>query len=231
MQPQTISAMKRRIGHQLLDLLGGLPLFATAPLYRHWHLRWGATDDEVVAPLPGDAIVSQASLNATRAITIDAPPERVWPWIVQMGYRRAGFYTYDLVDNGGYPSAECVLPEYQHPAIGDWAFPMNGFFGVRLPVSETTAFKVAAFETNRWLLWEKPGSTWVWALKPLPGGRTRLLSRQKAHYPEVFTLLLMEFGDPPMVRRVLKGIKARAERIDTASVVVAANGANKEVNS
>jgi hypothetical protein len=229
MQPQPIAATKRRIGHQLLDLLGGLPLFATAPLYRHWHLRWGATDEEVLASMPGDAIVPRASLNATRAITIDAPPERVWPWIVQMGYRRAGFYTYDLVDNGGYPSAECVLPEYQHPAIGDWAFPMNGFFGVRLPVSETTAFKVAAFETNRWLLWEKPGSTWAWVLKPLPGGRTRLLSRQKAHYPELFTLLLMEFGDPPMARRVLKGIKTRAEWMDTASVAVAANSAEKEV--
>lgn len=230
MQPQTISAMKRRIGHQLLDFLSGLPRFATAPLYRHWHLRWGATDDEVQEAMPGDTIVSRASLNATRAITIGAPPERVWPWIVQMGYRRAGFYTYDLVDNGGYPSAECVLPEYQHLAIGDWAFPMNGFFGVRLPVSETTAFKVVAFEVNRWLLWEKPGSTWAWVLKSLPGSRTRLLSRQRAHYPEPFTLLLMEFGDPPMMRRVLKGIKARAERIDVAPVAVAANGTKKEVS-
>jgi hypothetical protein len=209
---------KRRLGHEILDFLSGLPLFMTAPLYRHWHVRWGATDEELRASLPGDAIVPQASLNATRAITIDAPPERVWPWIVQMGYRRAGFYTYDLVDNGGYPSAEHVLAQYQNFMVGDWAFPMNGLFGFHFPIDETTAFKVEAFETNTWLLWDKPGSTWVWVLRPVPVGRTRLVSRQRVHYPELFTRILMEFGDPPMVRRVLKGIKARAERMDAVQV-------------
>ncbi len=94
---------KRRIIYGMFDFLGGLPLFATAPLFRHWLLRWGATEEEVLAAMPGDAIIPKASFNATRAITIDAPPENVWPWIVQMGYRRAGFYTYDLADNGGYP--------------------------------------------------------------------------------------------------------------------------------
>jgi hypothetical protein len=205
---------KHRIGHEILDFLGGLPLFVTAPLYRHWHVRWGATDEELREPLPGDMIVSQASLNATRAITIDAPPERVWPWIVQMGYRRGGFYTYDLVDNGGFPSAEHVLAQYQSFVVGDWAFPMNGLFGFRFPIDENTAFKVKAFETNSWLLWEKPGSTWVWMLRPAASGRTRLISRQRVHYPELFTRILMEFGDPPMVRRVLKGIRVRAERMD-----------------
>src|SRR5690348_4930364 len=97
----------------------------------------GATDDEVLGSMPGDEIVPRASLNATRAITIGAPPERVWPWIVQMGYHRAGFYTYDLIDNDGYPSADRVLEEYQHTAVGDWAFPMNGLFGIRFPVNET----------------------------------------------------------------------------------------------
>lgn len=75
----------RRIGHAILDAVSGLPQFATAPLYRHWHLRWGATDQEVQGPMPGDGIVPKASLNATRAVTIDAPPELVWPWIVQGG--------------------------------------------------------------------------------------------------------------------------------------------------
>jgi hypothetical protein len=204
---------QRRIGHEILDFLCGLPLFATAPLYRHWHVRWGATDEELWESLPGDGVVSQASLNTTRAITIDAPPELVWPWIVQMGYRQAGFYTYDLVDNGGYPSAERVLSQYQKVTIGAWAFPMNGFFGFRFPINETTAFKVKAFQTNKWLLWEKPGSTWIWVLRTLPGGQTRLISRQRVHYPELFTRILMEFGDPPMMRRVLNGIKIRAEHM------------------
>jgi len=162
----------RRIGHALLDAVGGLPLFATAPLYRPWHLRWGATDQEVQGPMPGDDIVPKASLNATRAITIDAPPELVWPWIVQMGYRRAGFYTYALLDNAGLESADRILEEYQPPRMGDW-MPMAK------KVNETTAFKVKAFAINEWLLWEKPDSTWAWKLVPLEGGRTRLISRLK----------------------------------------------------
>jgi hypothetical protein len=201
----------RRIGHAILDVLGGLPLFATAPLYRRWHLRWGATDQEVRGTMPGDDIVPRASFNATRAITIEASPELVWPWIVQMGYRRAGFYTYALLDNAGFDSADRILEQYQPPKIGDW-MPMAK------KVNQTTAFKVKAFATNQWLLWEKPDSTWAWMLIRLDGGRTRLLSRLKARYAwqrpgsAILTLVLLEFGDFPMMRRVMKGIKARAER-------------------
>jgi hypothetical protein len=203
----------RRIGHALLDAVGGLPLFATAPLYRPWHLRWGATVQEVQGPMPGDDIVPKASLNATRAITIDAPPELVWPWIVQMGYRRAGFYTYALLDNAGLESADRILEEYQPPRMGDW-MPMAK------KVNETTAFKVKAFAINEWLLWEKPDSTWAWKLVPLEGGRTRLISRLKQQYAwktpgsAILILVLLEFGDFPMMRRVLKGIKARAEGLN-----------------
>jgi hypothetical protein len=203
---------ERRIGHGILDALSGLPLFATAPLYRHWHRRWGATDEEVRGSMPGDEIVPEASFNATRAISIDAPPEMVWPWIVQMGYRRAGFYTYALLDNAGYESADRIVDRYQAPKAGDW-IPMSK------KVNETTAFKVKAFEINEWLLWEKPDSTWAWKLIPLDGGRTRLISRLKQHYAwekpgmAFFTLVLLEFGDFPMMRRVLKGIKVRAERM------------------
>ena len=207
---------KRRILSGILDALGGLPLFMTAPLYRRWHMRWGATDDEVRGPLPGDDIVPRASFNATRAITIQAPPGRVWPWIVQMGYRRAGVYTYDLLDNAGYESADRILDEFQHPKVGDW-MPMAS------KVNETTAFKVKAFEINQWLLWEKPDSTWAWKLTPLDGDRTRLITRLRQRYAwespasALFTLVLLEFGDFPMMRRVLKGIKVRAEPVSTAA--------------
>ena len=202
----------RRIGHGVLDAVGGLPLLATAPLYRRWHLRWGATDHEVQAPMPGDELVPKASMQATRAITIDAPPELVWPWIVQMGYRRAGFYTYDLLDNAGIDSADRILEQYQPPRIGDW-IPMAK------RINETTAFRVKAFATNEWLLWEKPDSTWAWKLAPLEGGRTRLIARLKQRYAwekpgsAILSLVLLEFGDFAMMRRVLKGIKARAERL------------------
>jgi uncharacterized protein YndB with AHSA1/START domain len=209
---------KRRIGYGILDALSGIPLFATAPLYRHWHLRWGATDEEVRGSMPGDEIIPRASFNATRAITIDAPPEMVWPWIVQMGYRRAGFYTYALLDNAGYESADRILEEYQPPKVGDW-MPMAK------KINDATAFKVKAFEICEWLLWEKPDSTWAWKLVPLDGGRTRLVTRLKALYAwrkpssAILSLSLLEFGDFPMIRRVLKGIKVRAERMKRSQAV------------
>jgi hypothetical protein len=86
-------------------------------------------------------------------------------------------------------------------------------------VNDTTAFKVKAFALNQWLLWAKPDSTWAWKLVPLEGGRTRLIARLKQRYPwekpgsAILTLVLLEFGDFAMMRRVLKGIKARAERL------------------
>jgi hypothetical protein len=201
---------RRQIGRGLLELLGALPIFAFAPLFRHRHMRWGAGDAEVAAPMRGDELVEPATFLSTRAISIAAPPEAVWPWIVQMGYRRAGFYTYDLADNGGYPSADHILDEFQTFQVGDWAFPMNGLFGVELPLNESDAFRVKAFETGAWLLWEKPDSTWSWLLRPVPGG-TRLVVRIRARPANLFWTLFMEFGDPPMAVRMLKGIKERAE--------------------
>lgn len=206
---------RRRIGHGLLTVLGAVPLFVTAPLYRRWHLRWGATAEEVRSAMPGDESVPKASFNATRAITIDAPPELVWPWIVQMGHGRAGFYSYDLLDNGGSESADRLLEDYQHPRVGDW-MPMAK------TVNETTAHRVKAFETNSWLLWSKPNSTWAWKLIPLDGDRTRLIVRLKQHYDwtspgsALLSVILMEFGDPPMMRKAFQGIKARAERMSAA---------------
>ena len=103
------------------EVLVASPRFLTAPLYRHWHLRWGATDAEVALAMPGDEIVPEPSFTATRAITIAASPEQVWPWIVQIGTRRAGFYSYDLFDNAARPSADHILPEFQEVQLGDCA--------------------------------------------------------------------------------------------------------------
>lgn len=215
---QAITTVNRRIGYGIIDFLGGLPRFATAPLFRHWHMRSGATDAEVQSRMAGDELVHEASFNATRAVNIKAPPENVWPWIVQMGYGRAGFYTYDIADNAGYPSADRVLDGYQRFEVGDWAFNMNSMFGIELPINEVDAFKVKAFETNRWLLWAKPDSTWSWVLKAIANDETRLVLRIRAHPANLFWTLFMEFGDPPMARRMLKGIKARAERMTRSSL-------------
>jgi hypothetical protein len=201
---------------QILRGLGAIilasPRFASAPLIRRRHLRWGATDAEAAAPMPGDELVPRSSFTATRAITIDAPPEAVWPWLVQLGYRRAGWYTYDLFDNAGFPSADRILPEQQNLKVGDWV-PMAK------NVNDTTAFTVAGMDPNRWMLWQKPNSTWAWKLVPLDGGRTRLITRLQELYPwrsspgnALLTLILFEFGDFPMTRKLLLGVKRRAEQ-------------------
>jgi len=82
-------------------------------------LRWGATDEEVSGAYPGAGFVPGGERAATMAITIDAPPERVWPWLVQMGWDRGGWYSWDRIDNAGRPSAAEVHPEWQDLAVGD----------------------------------------------------------------------------------------------------------------
>jgi hypothetical protein len=193
------------------DVVHDVPAFLTAPLYRRWHLRWGATAAEVAGSMPGDELVLHAPFRATRAITIDAPPQAVWPWLVQVGALRAGWYSNDLLDNLGHPSATTIVAELQHLEIGQWV-PMSPS---GIP-SDRNAFVVHSFEVNEWLLWTKPDSTWAWRLTPMYRG-TRLVTRVHAVYdwrrPLVAALgvVLMEFGDFAMQRRMLRGIKARAE--------------------
>jgi hypothetical protein len=202
----TVAALAGELGTVVADL----PLFLTAPLYRRWHLRWGATPAEVAATLPGDDLVPRAQFRCTRAVTIDAPPRAVWPWLVQVGCLRGGFYSNDLLDNLGHPSAREIVDELQSIQIGQW-IPMSP------TPSDATAFKVADFATNRWLLWRKPDSTWVWTLTALAGTQTRLVTRVHARYEwckppsALVALILMELGDFAMMRRMLRGIKARAE--------------------
>jgi hypothetical protein len=184
---------------------------AFATLYRPWHMRWGATDEEIAAPMPGDELLPVAEFHPTRAITIAARPEEIWPWIVQIGFNRAGFYAYDLLDNLARPSAERIIPELQEPKVGDW-IPMSP------TVNDVTAFRVKAFEPNRWMLWSKPDSTWCWSLRPIDDEQTRLVCRIRAKYewgkPTVLlSLLLLELGDFLMNRRELLGIKRRAEAL------------------
>ncbi len=108
--PRTLQPTRQQLGGQVRQVLADLPLFFTAPLFRRWHLRWGATPGEVEAALPGDEDVRSPQFRCTRAITIQAPPSLVWPWLVQVGCLRAGFYSNDLLDNLGHPSARDIVP-------------------------------------------------------------------------------------------------------------------------
>lgn len=177
---------------------------------RPWQLRWGATDEELERPMPGDEIVERPAFNATRAVTIAARPEEIWPWIVQMGVTRAGWYSYDLLDNLGRPSARGILPQLQNPKIGDV-----------IPISPDgkQGIYVKDFEQDRWMLWwdGKGGMSWVWGLYPVDEARTRLITRVRLHYdwrsPSILFHMLVEFTDIVMMRKSMLGIKERAERI------------------
>ncbi|HEY6029312.1 MAG TPA: hypothetical protein VIU44_02045, partial [Gaiellaceae bacterium] len=99
-------------------VLAGVGL-AAALAARSMARNAGATCAERRAPLPGDEVVPDARGSSTMATTIEAPPEAVWPWLVQMGYGRAGWYSWDRLDNGGVPSADEIRPEWQEIAVGD----------------------------------------------------------------------------------------------------------------
>lgn len=96
-----------------------LLLVVYVTLVRPWHNRWGATDAEVTRAFPHDSLAPHPKMQATRGITIQAPVEAVWPWLAQLGCGRAGWYSYDHLDNGGVPSATSILPEFQSIALGD----------------------------------------------------------------------------------------------------------------
>ncbi len=189
-------------------------LFVLALVYlaliRPWQLRWGATDDEVKRSLPGDDIVREPSFNATRAVTIHASAENIYPWIVQMGVTRAGWYSYDLLDNLGRPSAEKILPEHQAIQVGD-VIPMSpdGKQGMR----------VKDFGKNKWMLWwdNMGDSSWVWDIQPDGEADSRLVTRVRVKY-RLLSLaiafnLLVEFFDIVMMRKCMLGIKRRAEKL------------------
>jgi hypothetical protein len=198
-----------QLAHELADVAVAIPLFATAPLVRRWHRRWGATDGEVTAPMPGDELVPGSQVFCTRAIRIDVPPEAVWPWLVQVGFGKAGFYSNDLLDNVAHPSADRILDEFQHPKIGDWV-PMFS------KVNDTTAFRIAAIKPAEELVWVKPDSTWAWKLTEI-GDRTRLVTRVRIlnrwdrPANALMSLVLTEFADFPMMRKMLRTLKQRAE--------------------
>ena len=186
-----------------------LPLFAVTPVLRGWYTHWGATRAEAHSTMPGDEFYPRAQFQATRAISIKAKPCDVYPWLLQVGFGRAGFYSYDLLDSLGRPSADRIVPELQKVGIGDWV-PMSA------SVNETTAFRVRSLDPSGSLLWRKPDSTWSWRLEP-EGDGTRLVTRLRVvydwHKPSMalLSVFLIEFGDFAMMRRMLKGIRRRAE--------------------
>jgi len=189
-------------------LIGGAALYRS--LLRGPILTWGATRDEVRGRLPGDELLEEADGTATRAITIDAPPAAVWPWIAQMGPSpRGGAYTYDWIENLlglNMHSVNHVLPEFQHPQVGD------GFgYG-----PNEMSFRVV--EPEHVLAAQSKDGNWVWTfvIEETHDGKTRLISRNRFRLPKVkdkIGMIPMEPASLLMERRMLYGIKQRAENL------------------
>jgi hypothetical protein len=151
----------------------------------------------------GDGLVQNPTFNATRAVTINAPAERIWPWIVQVGYKRAGFYSWDILDNDGIPSAERIIPEYQNLKIGDL-----------VPLSEETDAEVIDMEPNKRLLlvFQSDGTvTWAWGLYKIDADRTRLVTRLRWRTTSAVSQFVLDAFEIIMMRKCLLGIKRRAE--------------------
>jgi hypothetical protein len=189
---------------------------ASYALWRSRCLTWGATLSEANADLPGDDLLVNPYVVATRAVGIDAPADLVWPWLVQMGPGRAGAYTYDWIENIlglNMHSADTVVPEWQQLSAGDaWRL------GSRGPL-----LRVEYLEPERALVVRSDDGNWVWALVLEPNeATTRLISRNRIAMPgapwlqRAFAHYFMEPGSLVMERKMLLGIKARAEHLAAA---------------
>jgi len=173
-------------------------------VYRPWATNWGATDIEIARAMAGDSIITDATFSATRAVTVNAAPEHIWPWLLQFGYRRAGLYSYDCLDNDGIPSAEHILPEHQNLQVGD-----------SIPIGPGFFVKVAVLKPDREMLLEFPDwaeASWVWGLYPNGPNETRLVTRLRGR-PRGWTRIVVELGEIFPMRKSMLGIKRRAERL------------------
>lgn len=189
-----------------------------------WQQGWGATDEEAALPLPGDELLAEPASQLTRAITIDAPREEVWPWIVQLGADRAGFYTYDCLENLvglDIHSADEVVEAWQGLEVGDVVYGDRagtaGWYVVELHPNEAMVLQAGDLAAGRpmrrdeQLRWE---FQWTFALRDAPGGGTRLLVRERVAFGSPLTRAAMApvgLASFVMTRGMLLGIKERTE--------------------
>jgi hypothetical protein len=186
-------------------------------LARQRQLGWGATNQESDASLVGDDLITNADLSATRAITIRASADQVWPWIAQMGQGRGGFYSYDFLENligCDIQSADRIVPEWQNVAVGD-----------EVKLAPELGLAVALLDRGRSLVLRggipmgKTASpydfTWAFALRAEPDETTRLLVRERYAYTRPWARLLVEPTELVsfvMSQKMLRGIRDRSER-------------------
>jgi hypothetical protein len=194
-------------GKTALLLLGGY--LAVLALSRPWYKRWGATDAELAQPLPGDAHMDHASAN--HAITIQAPAEAVWPWLVQIGQDKAGFYSYSFLENmvaANIHNVDRIVPEWQALKTGDTVR-----LASKTVYGDMPLLPVLALEKNQYLVLKDWGA---FVLQPLDAHSTRMIIRSHAQKEGLARRLMRYLLFDPihfiMERKMLLGIKERAER-------------------
>jgi hypothetical protein len=206
-----------------LITLGGAAAGAAAyHLYGRPRIRnWGSHAGEVRRSLPGDDLVGDPEVRTTRAVTVDAPPEAVWPWVVQMGQRRGGFYSYDGLERFaglGIENADRIHPEWQDVEVGEKVYLSPSAAMIVVEIEPEEAFVL--FREAPVPGWDRP-MRWSWAfvLQPVGTDRTRLLVRTRVSgQPDGLLVGLletpMEILHFVMERGMLQGVKERVETAD-----------------
>lgn len=221
----SVSAKKVLVGAAI-----GAPLLALAYArwVRPWHLQWGLPSGEGPLALPGDSLVQSPKVEATHAIEIQATPDRIWPWLVQMGQGRGGFYSYTWLENlvgCAMKNADEVVPEWQNLNVGDpvWLHPGAAPMEVKvLERNRTLVFYTGAGAFadfgDRFASHSDPqfASSWAFVLQPLDGDSTRLVVRNRSTYGpglqnELTVRCLLEPAHFLMERKLLKTLKSLVE--------------------
>ena len=206
--------------HKLIAL-GALAIAAYGFFIRPRLLHWGATEEEAGSPFPGAELVPGGTRSGTMAVTIDAPPSEVWPWLVQMGYGRAGWYSWDYLDNFGRRSSAELHPEWQNISAGDY------LGGPDVSELERKAWEVAALEPERFLGLRSripySESLWGFWLKEQPAGKTRLIVsgywNMRPRWLQPFmSFAVLEWTHWIMQTKQFAGLKRRAESQPRATV-------------
>ena len=207
--------------------LGGV---ATAVAWHRWvtpsHERWGTTGNEARMALPGDEVVVEPAHQVTRAITIDAEPAGVWPWLAQLGADRGGFYSYEWLENLfglGIRNSDRIVPAWQQREVGDLVYAdakgSGGWYVMEVLPGEALVLQMGDVRAGRPIRRdEKMGLefSWSFVVRPAADGRSRLLVRERVGFGSPLTRVAMSpigFVSFVMTQKMLRGIKACAEAV------------------